>query len=175
MVVDLPAPLGPRKPVTVPGSQVKDTSSTAVCTPYLLVRCSAVIMVTSLLAPTRIPRRPKVDICRPRSTFSSTKVAVRRVRPTAYARNVTIAKLEYQWLLPSALDVPARRRRSTRAWVVDSVLFGLGFGFTLFIAAAHFAPHPTVHPGWGVSPSWLIVLDFLASTIGAVGLWFRRG
>jgi signal transduction histidine kinase len=88
---------------------------------------------------------------------------------------VTIAKLEYQWLLPSALDVPARRRRSTRDWVVDSVLFGLGFGFTLFIAADHFAPHPTVHPGWGDSPSWLIVLDFLASTIGAVGLWFRRG
>ena len=30
-VVDLPAPFGPRNPVTVPGSQRKDTSSTAVC------------------------------------------------------------------------------------------------------------------------------------------------
>ena len=30
MVVDLPAPLGPRKPVTRPGAAVKVTSSTAV-------------------------------------------------------------------------------------------------------------------------------------------------
>jgi hypothetical protein len=32
-VVDLPAPFGPRNPVTVPGSQRKDTASTAVCSP----------------------------------------------------------------------------------------------------------------------------------------------
>ena len=37
MVVDLPAPFGPRKPVTVPGSQVNDTSSTAGGSPYRLV------------------------------------------------------------------------------------------------------------------------------------------
>ena len=30
MVVDLPAPLGPRKPVTRPGRAVNETSSTAV-------------------------------------------------------------------------------------------------------------------------------------------------
>ena len=39
MVVDLPAPFGPRKPVTRPGSAVKETSSTAVKSPYFLVRC----------------------------------------------------------------------------------------------------------------------------------------
>ena len=33
IVVDFPAPLGPRKPVTVPGSQMNDTSSTATCPP----------------------------------------------------------------------------------------------------------------------------------------------
>ena len=33
IVVDLPAPLGPRKPVTVPGSHRNDTSATAVCSP----------------------------------------------------------------------------------------------------------------------------------------------
>ena len=32
-VVDLPAPFGPRKPVTVPGSALKDTSSTTVLPP----------------------------------------------------------------------------------------------------------------------------------------------
>ena len=40
MVVDLPAPLGPRKPVTRPVAAVKETSSTAVKPPYCLVRCS---------------------------------------------------------------------------------------------------------------------------------------
>jgi hypothetical protein len=33
IVVDLPAPLGPRKPVTLPGSTRKVTSSTAVYAP----------------------------------------------------------------------------------------------------------------------------------------------
>jgi hypothetical protein len=36
IVIDLPAPLGPRKPVTVPGSTVKLTSSTARTEPYCL-------------------------------------------------------------------------------------------------------------------------------------------
>ena len=44
MVVDLPAPLGPRNPVTRPASAVKVTSSTAVKSPYLFVRESIVIM-----------------------------------------------------------------------------------------------------------------------------------
>ena len=33
IVVDLPAPLGPRKPVTVPGRTWNDTPSTAVLSP----------------------------------------------------------------------------------------------------------------------------------------------
>jgi hypothetical protein len=33
IVVDLPAPFGPRKPVTVPGSQRNDTSFTATWLP----------------------------------------------------------------------------------------------------------------------------------------------
>jgi hypothetical protein len=44
IVVDFPAPLGPRKPVTRPGCAVKLTSSTAVKRPYLLVTPSTVIM-----------------------------------------------------------------------------------------------------------------------------------
>ena len=42
--VDLPAPLGPRKPVTRPGRAVNETSSTAVKAPYVLVSDSTVIM-----------------------------------------------------------------------------------------------------------------------------------
>jgi len=33
IVVDFPAPLGPRKPVTMPGRTVKERSSTAVFSP----------------------------------------------------------------------------------------------------------------------------------------------
>ena len=44
IVVDLPAPFGPRKPVTRPGWAVKETLSTAVKPPYLRVRDSTVIM-----------------------------------------------------------------------------------------------------------------------------------
>ncbi len=40
MVVDFPAPLGPRKPTICPLSTVKETSDTAVIGPYRLVRWS---------------------------------------------------------------------------------------------------------------------------------------
>ena len=44
MVVDFPAPLGPRNPVTRPGWAVKLTWSTAMKSPYLRVTESRVIM-----------------------------------------------------------------------------------------------------------------------------------
>ena len=46
MVVDLPAPLGPRKPVTWPGRTSKLRSSTAVVVPYRLVRPWASIIAS---------------------------------------------------------------------------------------------------------------------------------
>src|SRR6478735_7637471 len=54
MVVDLPAPLGPRNPVTRPASAVKVTSSTAVKLPYLFVRESIVIMGRASLQTTPV-------------------------------------------------------------------------------------------------------------------------
>ena len=48
IVVDLPAPFGPRKPVTRPGWAVKETLSTAVKPAYFLVSDSTVIMSRSL-------------------------------------------------------------------------------------------------------------------------------
>jgi hypothetical protein len=48
MEVDLPAPLGPRKPVTRPGWAVKVTSSTTVRPPYSLDSDSILIMGTLL-------------------------------------------------------------------------------------------------------------------------------
>src|SRR6266545_3295282 len=48
MVVVLPAPFGPRKPVTRPGLQAKLTSSTATNSPYFFVRPSTLIMAPTL-------------------------------------------------------------------------------------------------------------------------------
>jgi hypothetical protein len=48
IVVVLPAPFGPRNPVTRPGWQTKLTSSTAVNAPYFRVSPSTVIMGSSL-------------------------------------------------------------------------------------------------------------------------------
>ena len=48
IVVVLPAPLGPRNPVTRPGWQTKLTSSTAVKLPYFRVRPSTLIMCSTL-------------------------------------------------------------------------------------------------------------------------------
>jgi hypothetical protein len=44
IVVDLPEPLGPRKPVTLPGTTSNDTSSTATESPTRLVRLRISIM-----------------------------------------------------------------------------------------------------------------------------------
>ena len=56
MVVVLPAPLGPRNPVTRPGWQTKSMLSTAVNAPYFLVSPSTLIMTPIL------PGRPSPDI-----------------------------------------------------------------------------------------------------------------
>ena len=111
---------------------------------------------------------------------SPTKVgiAAERARPRLGGVNLGglgRAKLEYGWLLPSALDAPAPSRRSTRDWAVDSLFFVLGFGFALLVTVDLLRPHPTLFPEWGYSPTWLVWLDFVTSTVGAVGLWFRRG
>ena len=51
IVVDFPAPFGPRKPVTTPGRTTKLRSSTAVFPPYRLVRPSASIMPSTVATP----------------------------------------------------------------------------------------------------------------------------
>src|SRR6516225_6157481 len=45
MVVDFPAPFGPRNPVTTPGLTVKSSPSTAVLSPYCLTSCLISIIV----------------------------------------------------------------------------------------------------------------------------------
>ena len=57
MVVVLPAPFGPRKPVTLPGRQVKLTSRMPAA-PKRLVRSLISIMSTTMPAGTAAPLRP---------------------------------------------------------------------------------------------------------------------
>src|SRR4051812_33115737 len=61
IVVVLPAPFGPRKPVTVPGSRVKDTWSTTVRAPYCLVSPLTSIMRASARGRSV---RPRGELCR---------------------------------------------------------------------------------------------------------------
>ncbi|RYJ30428.1 hypothetical protein CU044_1163 [Streptomyces sp. L-9-10] len=56
MVVDFPAPFGPRKPVTSPGFTVKDRRPTTVLSPYRLVSSLASIMASVLSFLERGPR-----------------------------------------------------------------------------------------------------------------------
>src|SRR5690242_697325 len=65
IVVDLPAPFGPRKPSTSPFGTIKETSSTAASGPKYLTRCRisniparpAVTACLCLVLPDRAPRR----------------------------------------------------------------------------------------------------------------------
>ena len=59
IVVDFPAPFGPRKPVTLPGRTTNETSSTAVLGPYCLERCSTSITAATLRAGAGRPRPPQ--------------------------------------------------------------------------------------------------------------------
>ena len=66
IVVDLPEPLGPRKPVTVASGTVKERSVTASFLPYLLCRSVTVIMDYMVVAgrPAFIgPRADCVVVC----------------------------------------------------------------------------------------------------------------
>src|SRR3954447_20916775 len=95
MVVVLPAPFGPRKPVTVPGSSSKDTWSTTVRSPYFLVS-----PLTSIIGASARGRsvRPRGEPCR----GSPGHRVGRRTRPRVPGRrSVVIRKLT--------------RRRSLRA------------------------------------------------------------
>src|SRR5215471_3929223 len=64
IVVDLPAPFGPRNPVTTPGRTTKSSPLTASLSPYRLLRFSTSIIACSL--PSVTPgTRPTLGITRP--------------------------------------------------------------------------------------------------------------
>jgi signal transduction histidine kinase len=85
---------------------------------------------------------------------------------------------EYRWLLPAVLvadpDAPHAVRRSTRDWIVDTVCFTLGLGFTLLVTVDLTRPRQTVVPQWSGTPMWLVWADFAVGLLLAGALWWRR-
>ncbi len=81
--VVLPAPFGPRKPVTTPGSTVKLRSSTACTSPNRLVapRNSIVVPVTSPLSRTGSRQSTAAAPCCARRSFARLKDGIRRSLP----------------------------------------------------------------------------------------------
>jgi signal transduction histidine kinase len=65
------------------------------------------------------------------------------------------------------------KKRSTRDWLVDSLCFVLGFGFTVLVTAS-LEHRSGFISGWDGTPPWLIWTDFVAGTAAAGALWWRR-
>ncbi|GGR16739.1 two-component sensor histidine kinase [Actinoplanes ianthinogenes] len=80
------------------------------------------------------------------------------------------------WLLPAALsaepDAPARR--STRDWVVDSLCFVLGFGFTVLATADLLGWSTGIVREWQPTAGWVVWVDGVLSAVAGIGLWWRR-
>jgi signal transduction histidine kinase len=80
--------------------------------------------------------------------------------------------VEYRWALPSVLLGRSpleggRVRRSTRDWIVDTVLFLLASGFGLvFVLSPNIAPPPPLHA--------LTVADQVVGALACLALWLRR-
>src|SRR5580704_5656416 len=82
IVVDLPAPLGPRKPVTIPGCTVNVRSSTASFAPNRLVSPRASIMYSDLH---QVAEVDDTDADPPRASTLRVNLGHLSVIPAAYA------------------------------------------------------------------------------------------
>ena len=115
IVVDLPAPFGPRKPVTRPGSATKDTSSTAVKPPYVLVTPSTVIMRRASSRHAAAAHRPQGSRtadqsrgrARPRALRPRARAAPsaeRRAGPTPEQYNPPLTWRSHAWRIAAVLS-----------------------------------------------------------------------
>ena len=109
-VVVLPAPLGPRNPVTVPGSQRNETSLTTARPPKRFVSRVASIMPSASGAGVRRDHGR-------RSMPGSTSVGGPDPALRAYAGR-TMSTPRWQMLPGGLLEEPGAKR-SARDWIVD--------------------------------------------------------
>src|SRR5215208_4787135 len=172
IVVVLPAPLGPRNPVTVPGSQRNVTSETMVRPPSCLVSASVWIMPTD--------SRPAGFAATVRGLRSPGPAAVAgsdfgrgsrpprwpSLDPRAMARPATARFTDglSGWLrsaLPGVVIEARDEERGRRDRVVDAAVYLVAFA----IGAA------TLAGTWQMHSPWLRVVDVVVGIgIGAVSL-----
>src|SRR4051794_10584243 len=175
MVVVLPAPLGPRKPVTVPGSQRNVTSETTVRPPSCLVSPSVWIMpadswpagFAATVGGLRSPGLAAVagsDFGRGARPWRSPSLG-----PRAMARQGTARFTDglAGWLrsaLPGVVIDPPDEDRGRRARVVDAPIYLVAFA----IGAAALAD------AWQGYPPWLRIVAVVAGIAALVSLHWRR-
>src|SRR3954447_6426755 len=171
MVVVLPAPWGPRNPVTVPGSQRNETSETMVRPPSCLVSASVWIMPAD--------SRPAGFATSVRGLRSPSPTAVAdsdfgrgsrpwrspSLDPRAMARRATPRFTDglYGWFrsaLPGVVIEARDEERVRRDRVVDVTIYLVAFA----ISAA------TLAGTWQTHPPWLRVVDVVVGIATLVSL-----
>src|SRR3954451_6912238 len=175
MVVVLPAPLGPRNPVTVPGSQRNVTSETMVRPPSCLVSASVWIMPTDSwpagVGATVRGLRSRGPAAVAGSDFGRGSRPPRwpSLDPRAMARPATARFTNglSGWVrsaLPGVvIDAPDEERRR-RDRIVDATIYLGAFA----ISAA------TLAGTWHMHPPWLRVVDVVVGIATLVSLHWRR-
>src|ERR1700760_3208989 len=175
IVVVLPAPLGPRNPVTVPGSQRNVTSETTVRPPSCLVSPLAWIMPADSraagLAATVLGLRWPGLAAVAGSDFGRGSRPPRRrsLDPRAMARPATARFTDGPsgWLrsaLPGVVIAARDEERGRRDRVVDAAVYLVAFA----ISAA------TLAMFWDMHPPWLRVVDVVLGIATLVSLRWRR-
>src|SRR3954452_11387187 len=175
MVVVLPAPLGPRNPVTVPGSQRNVTPETMVRPPSCLVSASVWIMPTDsrparFAASVRGLRSPRLAAVAG-SDFGRGSRPGRwpSLGPRAMARQATARFTDglSGWLrsaLPGVVNDAPDEERGRRDHLVDATIYLVAFA----ISAA------TLAGTWQMHPPWLRVVDVVGGIATLVSLHWRR-
>src|SRR5215211_7866755 len=175
IVVVLPAPLGPRKPVTVPGSQRNVRSETMVRPPSCLVSASVWIMPTDSWpagfgATVRGLRSPgPAAVAGSDFGRGSQPSRWHSLDPRAMARPATARFTDglSGWLrstLPGVVAEAPDQQRGRRDRVLDATLYLVAFAITA----------ATLAGTWQTHPSWLRVVDVVVGISPLVSLHWRR-
>src|SRR5215207_4134801 len=164
IVVVLPAPLGPRKPVMVPGSQRNVTSETTVRPPSCLVSAWVSIMAADSRPAEAATTASGLSLPRPGAVAGSDFGRGSR-GPRSPSLRPVMATRSPRWLpsgLPDAYVDPPGKRRTRRDRVVDAGMYFVAFGFANIVDT------------WELHPPWLRLVAVLAVIGSVVCMRWRR-
>ena len=166
-VVDLPAPLGPRNPVTVPGSQRKETSLHGGAPAVALGECSRTSIMACRIGVAGHRAATAGGRCVP-----STLVGGRRPPPCVRCPRPDHPALEHpslprrqRMLLPGELRGGAAAGAPRATGSSTSPCTRVAAGLSAFVLAADVGP----------TTAWLVLaVDFVLGAVAFCALWFRR-